>query len=282
MRIVLHAPFAAVSEESGTLFLVGRYLRRFFKEMQILRCSGSFPSCDRDVECGAARSLLGSSPQTGEASSSDWKRYITTCFECMTEIRELSDWSEIPLTDISSLINKDTIQRARNYVLHAKTDHLLELKWREQELFPLIAWSYKNRFSANTVESGEHEAVARRYMVSSACALEAATQLVSKSQADLAFVVGGRDFISASIIAAFNQAKVPVAILRWDIKERLVKVRHPSKAEEYGCGLLLGGLANMRPDPKTWPLEILTIVEEIVSFVGIELHQMVLQPSVNG
>ena len=105
----------------------------------------------------------------------------------------------------------------------------------------------------------------------------AARRFNEQYKPNLAVIVGGEDFISHSVLAQSRTQAVPVALARWDMAGRAVKVFHPSSDEVFSCALVLEGLSSMRGDIKTWPLELLSIIEDLVGFLGIDAHQLLLQ-----
>jgi len=67
-----------------------------------------------------------------------------------------------------------------------------------------------------------------------------------------------------------------VALFKWDLTARSVKVQHPVTNRQYVCPLVFEDITAMRADSRTWPWEILRILDEIMAFLDLSSNQLEL------
>jgi len=257
MKIAVHAAYGTSSEETGVIFLLAKYLNRFFPDMIQLRCSGAFSHCDRDAE-------------------SQWKRGLETCFKCMHEQKELSGWADLRLLDLTSYLSASEVLETRKWISYASTEELLQSTYDGIQPSELIGGSFKNRFGVETpnLANRNHEQVARRYMLAALRTSLAAKTFAAKEQPDLTFIAGADDFISRSTMEQLKAAKLQSVVFYWDLAGHVIKIVHPRVNSVYSCGIVIEGLSSMRSDVKTWPTELLSMIDEIISFLEIDIHQI--------
>jgi hypothetical protein len=253
MRIAIHAPYGSSSEEVGLLYLLVKYAHKFGHEFVQLRCGGTFATCDRDAD-------------------THWKRDIATCFSCIQDQRELAQWAEITASDLSSNLAPNDLLETRKWVSFAHLDDLTTASYHDITPFPLVKGSFKNRFGIEVPNIGHkhHEQVVRRLLLSGVRASLAARRFFERYAPELILIVGGDDFISASVAAESKRKNIPQAVFKWDLHARQVKVSSPKRDQEFSCSLVLNGLPTMRTDIRTWPPEVLSIVEEITAFLDLQ------------
>ena len=256
MKILVHAPFGTASEETGLLYLVLKYLRRTYPEITQLRCGGTFSICDRDAD-------------------TFWKREVSTCFRCIQDQKDLAQWGELGTTDLSSHLIPEELIRTRKWIAFAKTEELLALRYEDIHPYPLVRGSFRVRFGVEepNLSNKHHEQIIRRQLLSAVRAILSTRRYLARGLPDLALIVKGDDFISASVGSECDRAGVATSRFRWDIESRQVHVSHSARPDRFLCSLVLNGLPTMRTDMKTWPPEILTIVHEVSQFLGIDPNQ---------
>ena len=265
MKIAIHAPYGALSEETGVIVLLARHLQRAVgeragAEVVQLRCSGAFSLCDRDAE-------------------GQWKRGIDTCFRCMHEQRELAAWGDFRLADLTSFLSASQVIETRKWISYATTEELLASSFDSVVPSALISGSFKNRFGVDVpnVSNRNHEQVARRYMLAALRTSLAARRFVQRERPDVALVAAADDFISRSTAAEFAKGGVSTAVFTWDIAARVIKIQHPTNGAVFSCALVLEGIASMRSDARTWPAELASMLDEIVAFLEIPSPQIALK-----
>jgi len=252
MRIAFLSPYGVLSQESGLVFLLGNYLRRIYPDIVQLRCNGLFSVCDRDAEKG-------------------WQRGFQTCFRCMAEQREFSQWSGLTTEDLSRYLEPADIERSRRFVTTLPTDQLQWAQFEGQNLFSLALGSWQNRFNVSRpdLNNSLHEQMIRRFMLSAARVFVAARRFRGRFAPDLIVASGGNDFIARGFAAEAATSGGGLVRCSWDVSRRAILVSHPHRDAVMPCELLLDGLVDMRSDPATWSPMLLGIVEELLLFLGI-------------
>ncbi len=259
MKIAVHNPFGSLSEEAGVIYLLARYLRRIFPEIVQLRCGGAFSLCDRDAE-------------------NSWRRGFHTCFQCMQDQSDLAGWADLGVASLTSYLEAEELIETRKWVSFADAESLAEISFKGIVPFPYIRGSIKNRFGIDDpqLHNHHHEQMVRRLMLSAVRTCLATRRFNDQFKPGLSIVAGGDDFVSHSVLGQSRSQGIPVALVRWDIAGRAVKVFHPQSNEVFSCGLVLEGLSSMRGEIKTWPLELLNIIEDLAAFLDINTHQLPL------
>ena len=203
MRIVVHSPFGSMSEETGVIYLLARYLRRVFPDIAQLRCSGAFSLCDRDAE-------------------SSWRRTFHTCFRCMQDQRELAAWADINVRDLSSYTAPAELLDTRRWISFLPVEALSDAAYNGVMAFPFIRGSLKNRLGVDDPQAPNrrHEQMVRRMLLASVRTWLAMRRFNEQHRPDLMIVAGGDDFISHSVFAQCRSQCVPTALVRWVLGDR--------------------------------------------------------------
>jgi len=257
MKIALFAPYGALSQETGLIYLLGNYLRRTFPQVVQLRCNGLFSMCDRDAERG-------------------WTRSLSGCFRCLGEQRDLARWSGVTVEELSRYLSPNDIEATKRWILGVATDQLPWTNFDGQNFYSLALGSWQNRFNVSRPELANplHEQILRRFMLSASRAYRAAETFHARVGPRLTLVAGGGDFLSRSFVAQAQAAKHDVAVCTWDVSKRAVMVSHPRREAVVPCGLLLDRLVDMRGDPSTWSRDLVGILDELLAFLDIEMAEM--------
>lgn len=259
MKISVFVPFGSHSQESGLMYLLANYLKVTYPEVVQLRCNGMFSVCDRDVD-------------------ESWSRGIRSCFACIADQRALSDWSSLPVQDFSAFLMPDDVRSTKSWIDTVAAENLMQAEYRGLPLFSLCKDSFANRFGAAPFEARNksHEQFARKMLLSAARTCHAAEQFQNRFAPDLTIVSSGRDFISQSFVTVSRALKRDVSVFRWDVGSRSIHISHPRIDKHIACELVPEGILGMRSDYKTWPAEVLSIVQGILGFLEVGQGQLKL------
>lgn len=259
MKIITHAPYAQASNEGGLIHLIANYLHVNFGEVSQLRCNGAFSLCDRDEE-------------------TSWQRDMSSCLRCMNEQQSLASWSGIYTQDLSSYIHSDEILESRRWMFSVATDQLLRLSLKGINLSELCKESFAARCGVGEPDlmNKRHEQVLRRLLLSAARMCLAVRRFHRTFDPDLCLISGGRDFITRSFVKQSIELNKEIALFQMDLNERCIKIRKISTGKFYTSELMLSDVTTMRSDPRTWPQEVVRLIEDILTFLNVSQSQMSL------
>lgn len=265
MKLVFVSPYASASQESGAIFMLANYLRQSAEatsanELVYLKCNGVVSVCDRD----------------GDRS---WKRGIHSCSSCMRDQTHLAEWAGTPSQDLSHFISSDDFVAQNREILMLPTAELLSYQFKGARLWELSAATFFSRFgvTAPDLKNKLHEQVLRKFYMGLARLMTAASKFNTWYLPDLLVIAGGNDLITAPILAqAINQRR-DYARLEWSLHERCIVVHRSLDDRQFRCELLVDGLSAMRSDSRTWPGELLKILEDLCEFLGVYKEQVPLQ-----
>lgn len=259
MKIAVFTPFGTQSQESGLIYLLANYLKSAGADAAQLRCNGVFSTCDRDAD-------------------NQWRRPFQGCFQCIADQSSVAQWSALDVQELSRFVMPEEIEETKRLLLTTPVGELMSLEIRGIRLWDTIVGSFLNRFGITTPDSGnrQHEQALRRFMLGGARMLLATRRFNNLCSPDLLLVAGGNDFLSAGLVAQSKEQRRSVALLQWAIHERHVRILHPREKKELTCELFLEGIARMRADVKTWPTELITIIEDILTFLEVPSTQIAL------
>jgi len=259
MRITVHAPFGALSQEAGVIFMLANYLRSLFPAVVQLKCNGVLSYCDRGGE-------------------ENRQRGFDTCFRCMQDQLSLARWAGISSEPLSQRLLPGEIEATRRLVLHTPTEKLPELVFEELPLLELCRASFQSRFGVSQPDfhNKNHEQVLRRMMLAAARMCVAVKRFNREFMPDISLVAGGWDLISRSLVDVCRRDGYQAAVFRWDFEGGGINIVHPRTHQVLVSDLLLDGIASMRPDISTWPSELVNITGEILAFLDISDTQMTL------
>lgn len=252
MKIALFSPYGALSQETGLLYVLGNYARRFSPDIVQVRCNGIFSMCDRDAERG-------------------WTRSMSTCFRCIGEQRDLARWSGAGVAELSRYLTPLDIESTKRWIVGVPTEQLPWASFDGQNFYALALGSWQNRFDVSRPDLANplHEQTLRRFMLSASRAYRAAGAFLEQESPNVTFVAGGEDFLSRAFVAQARALKFDAVVCAWDVARRAVMVSHPRREETVPCGLLLDGLVDMRSDAATWSPDLIRILDELLAFLDI-------------
>lgn len=264
MRIVAFSPYGTMSEETGAIYLLSRYLKEFHPGVAQLRCNGMFALCDRDGETGGNRTLL-------------------SCRNCIHEQNLLSQWGEFNTYELSRYLTPEDITRANYWIHTVAAKDLTRTKFEDVEPFKLGEELFYRRLQMQELdlENINHLKLLKQVITSALRATLAARHFISSVRPDLSLVAGGKDYIVASYIAEAERKGSKLSCFSWDLPSRSIVVTHPESGEVFNCPMVFDGLHRMRPDPKTWPVELTEMLGQLVDFLGIPTEQMTLPIAAN-
>lgn len=259
MKAVIGSPFGSLSEESGLIYLLANYIRSAGVDTVQLRCNGIFSLCDRDAE-------------------SNWRRGIESCVSCMSDQGSLAAWSGADIRDLSLFLAPFEVEQTKRWMYTISDEELSTVEFRG-----IVPWhTAKNTFffrcgvevpdPANKV----HTQVARRLLLSALRMRLAARRFLEHEAPTLVLVAGGRDFISRSLIEECVANSFGHVLFQWQLDERCVRIHHPRKPEALSCELVMNRITSMRADFRTWPLELMTILDDILQFLEIPRAELLL------
>jgi len=253
MSTIVFTPFATFGQECGILYLLANYLNAAEKPILRASCNGIFSLCDRDQLSG-------------------WKRGTQSCLSCMSDQRNLALWSGIDDLPLSEFLLPEEIERTKRWVLGLDSSALLDVEFDGVVLSELCVGSFERRFGTTRIDlrNSHHEYYFRRLLLSAARMKVLMKRFLRKVEANFHLVAGGADFISATYARECLQHDKRVVFFRWSSGSRFVDITRADSQDSLRCEILLDDIASMRREVSTWPDELLSMLEELVEFVGYE------------
>ncbi len=259
MSIAFFSPYGLASEETGVLALLCSYLRQSNYAVNSLQCNGIFSLCERDAENG-------------------WRRGVRSCFSCMHEQSAVARWSGAEIHELSRFLDPDEVSESRRWSMALSRKTFEALPYGDLNVLPLVRDSFVARTGRDSIENASDEEfdTLRRMMLSSVRAMLASKRFLKTKDIQLGLVAGCRDNVSAAFVAGAQSAGVAVAEFRWDILSRSVQVTHPAADKAFSCPVVFDDVTEMRTDARTWPGEIIRLVDELMVFLEISTSQLQL------
>ncbi len=258
MKIAVFTPFGSFSRETGIIYLLANYLNDIYPEVVQLRCNGVLSLCERDSDRG-------------------WRRAPHSCLLCGSDQAKLAAWAGVKSTCLSRYLLPRDIDETRRWVLGLDDQALTTARFREVPLFSLCSASFQSRFGVETpdLRNKNHNRVLRRLLLSTARTLLCVERFNKKFVPDVSLVPGGSDYLSAVFMHRAG-AQGSCAIFKWDLHSRQTTILNSRTSEVYSCELLIDNVAGMRGDPGTWPPELIQMISQILSFLGLSDTQLAL------
>ena len=259
MKTVVFTPYGSASPETGVIYLLANYLTKGFPDIYQLTFNGICSISERDAEV-------------------DWKKDIESWFRCIADQKRLAHWSGIETLEFSPYLPCTEIEKTRRWILKLTDDQLAALDFNGLDLFPLVKDSFANRFgiAIPNVQNKLHIPYLRQLLLACLRTQHATERFVQMETPNLIFIAGGDDFITKGFVEATKNSSADVVVFRWRVNDRCVTVTHPRIEDDFKCPLVLEDIASMRSDYRTWPHEIITILKDIMGFIGISENQMAL------
>ncbi|MDC0358232.1 hypothetical protein OAO01_05390 [Oligoflexia bacterium] len=259
MKTIILAPFGGLSQEAGIMYLLANYMLLFNSDTLQLTCNGIFSLCDRD-------------------RANSWRRNISSCLQCMSDQRNLAAWGGLHEDALSTYLRPEEVEKTKRWILTLAASELLTADYDGFALYELWQGSFHRRFGEQkpNLQNKHHENFIRRLMLSTLRMLHASKRFIDEQLPAVSFVAGGEDFITRSYI---QQAKIKssnIVKFSWDPGSRYVKILRAHDQSVFPCEVLLDSITSMRADVKTWPEELVAILDEILDFLGMSESQLQL------
>lgn len=252
MKVVVSTPLGQLSQETGLVYLLANYMSAASTELMNLRCNGIFSLCDRDSENG-------------------WRRTIDSCLKCTKEQTSLSDWAGFPSEDLSKYLPASEVERTKRWILTVPTSDLATTKFDDAVPFEMVKHLFRARFGQELpVETNkQHEQFVRRAILSAARMTIAARRFLFAQKPNMVFITGARDFITDALGRESARIGLDTVLFRWNLDARAIAIHHPKNGKILQCELVTSGVTQMRTDARTWPLEVVSTLDDILGFLGI-------------
>jgi hypothetical protein len=257
MKLAIHSPYGRYSRETGVIYMLANYIRETVPDMVQLKCNGVFSLCDRDEESG-------------------WARQIDSCAICMNEQARLAQWAGMPTQDLSPFMTSKDIQESKSWILGLSREELSEAEFNGLNILELCRGSLAARAGEGAIVNAANEDLVRRLMLAALRMCLAVRTFNLNDRPDMIFVAGQKDFLSRSIVRQSQQQGVKAVAFQWDMAARCTHLTDVERGVVFSCPLIMENLSNMRSNYKTWPAEILSLVQEMTCFLGINDNQLSL------
>ena len=259
MKLAVFTPFGMWSRETGVIYLLINYLEGIYPGILQLRCNGFMPCCALDAERG-------------------WRRNFDSCFNCISEQESLASWSRINSADLSKYLTPDDVVYAKRWVVSLNDGDLMTAEFNGQKLFDVCADLFKERFGDEQLNlSHKTQAQFLRQLLLCAARMQLASDRFYK-QAMLShiFLTADNDYMNLMLFSRAIEHNVTPVRFTWDLHTRMTSLKMASKEEEYSCDLLLDNITEMRSDPSTWASELLSVIRDMISYLGLSDTQLSL------
>ena len=256
MKVAILAPLGSAHPEVGVLALVANYLRTIYQDVWQLVCNGVFSMCDRDME-------------------SNWGRTLDHCPRCAVDQSALGRWGNLQFVRLSEFISSTEVWDSKRWIATQPAEHLAQLDFRGLKIKDLCLGTIANRFGVSEIDLHNKQQLQflQRLMLASLRMCLATRNFNNRFRPDLTLVAGGHDFISRSFIKQSQRDQRQVALFRWEVAARSIKIMSPNSSESYSCDFMLEDITSMRPDPNTWPAELTSSLDRLLQFLDLPLGQ---------
>lgn len=239
--------------------LLGNYIRSYFPDITLLRCNGLFSLCERDSE-------------------SNWKRSLDQCLRCMHEQKKLSSWAALQLQDLSAFLHPDEIEQTKREIIRLPRSRVRGFTFKGLKLFEIYQNTLNHRLDGVEVDlsNKNHEQVVRRLLLSTYRMVLASDRFISTQRPEFLIVAGGTDFITQTLLKVAQMKGTAHSRFHWEVSQKCIRVSSSRSNEELSCQLLFDDVTTMRPDVATWPMELITILDSMLHFLGLSRDHLVL------
>lgn len=253
MQLLITAPYGSLHQETGVLYMLANYLTSQGVSVRQLRCNGLFAACDRD-------------------ETHHWTRRLDSCQECMGEQVSLSLWSRTVVEEFSSHLTPSAAEESKKMISRTPNHALVDFVWEGVAIFPLIQNLFQARFGVKTPDIGNRhqEQFSRKLLNVSSRMVSLAHVLCEKIGDTVMVSVDGDNFMSSAIRIAAEKKRVPLVLARWDASLRGVQFRNTLNGKQLVTDVVVSSISNIRADCRTWPTEVVSVLEQIRYFLGLE------------
>lgn len=260
MNIVTLNPFGALNQEAGILAVLGNYLKSCGHQTSQLICDGAFGACDRDLKTN--------DETNSEASKS---RNIHSCAKCIKEQDHFTNWSGIDRLRISQFITPEDYREVYHLIQTTKAEKLSNLQFQQYQLLKLNENYLKLRFGSLhfDFEQPENFLVVQKAYTTSMLAILAAQRFYARQRPQAILIAGGSDNISLSFHSVLKHEKCEVFNFIWNLNARAIEIVNPLQPEHLACQLIMNNITSSRADIRTWPSDLITVVQKILDYLAI-------------
>jgi hypothetical protein len=250
MRVALFSPYGSEGPDSGLMFLIAAYLKFIGTEVAVLECDGASAVCGRDKP-GA-------------------RRDFAFCARCRAEQRTLERWGEFPVERLSSYLEPEEAEQTLRWVVGLPDEGLEKAEYRGIVLRDLVNANFRQLHGGERPDgSSDQTASLRTLIVESMRLFLAVRSFYGVYEPDLVLVPESEDYYFQVARAQADMEKRKTVLIRGDAGSRATTILHPDKRTLLTCDWVFGELSGMRKDCSTWPKEMLQLIREILSFLGI-------------
>lgn len=261
MKVAVFTPYSLLSHEAGVIYLLANYLADLYPESAVrqLKCNGAFSLCGHDAERG-------------------WKRNVTSCLYCAVGQQRLATWAGIDSEELAKYLMPQDVEDTLRWGSLLHDADLLTAQFGDRILYDYCKGSFKDRFGTETpdLDNKNHLRVLRRLLVSAARMFLAAERFCKAGSPEHVFVPSDSDFLTTVFLDCAALHGAITTVFKWDLHSRMMTLKASATDDEYTCSLLLEDVTSMRSDPCTWSEELLSVVNEILSFLKLSDTQLTL------
>lgn len=259
MKIISFVPYGLQSREAGIIAMISNYLRAYDLKVTQLRCNGVVPTCDRD-------------------SSDGWQRTVTSCLSCISDQTKLGRWAEQEIVDLSPYLTPADIDETKKWMLGLGKLELLGAQYEGAPLASLCRASFEARFQSELpdIMNRATEMVVRRMFLAAARIIRAVRRYTNSVRPDFALISSGEDYLTAASAFALKEKKVKVSILAWNKHSNDIAIENPVSGKVAMYPLVFENVTQLRKDVRSWPSELLRMMEEILAFMDLAPSQLAL------
>lgn len=256
MRTAIFTPYGTRSEESGIIYLLANYMRETVGEVHQIRCNGAFPVCDRDEERG-------------------WRRDVDSCSLCAHEQLRLAQWAGMETRNLTKYITPPDVQRVKSWVTRISATEITTAELDGHPIHAYCAASIERRVAGGCREE-ERIDVVKRYLFSSALTVTAVPRWQKELEPGILFVAGGEGYLSRSFLSSLDDRDLKTVLFRWLPAEHTIRISVSRSNQSADCPLLLEDVSAMRSNHKTWPGEILRLLDDVLELIGVSGSEMAM------
>ncbi len=249
MTIFVLAPYGSMSPEVGVIYLLALYLRNKGNNVEQLRCNGLLTLCDRDGE-------------------SNWRRSLDNCFSCIHEQRALQNWGGIASRDLSRLLPLADMTEISQWSSLTNLQEEQGFVFQQTDLNEGVNYSFRQRFAGADfdLKNKQHERFMRGLLAGAAKMLVAGSRLLKEGSPKALLVAEQDSFLVRGFISDPAWNSIPKLSFLADVSRRAVRITQLGSDLCFDCPMIMEDIVSQRNDPKTWPKELVAILEGACSY----------------
>jgi hypothetical protein len=257
MKVVSFLPFGLQSKEAGLVSLLSSYLGLYNLDVKQLLCNGIISACNRD-------------------KAQDWQRGFSTCLQCISEQSKFAAWSGRSVQNLSSFLHPKDIDQTKRWILGLERDTLIEAEFEGLPLAALCQSSLRQQFEEVDLLNRSIEAGVRRVLLSAARVARVFRSYALVDKPDYVLIAGGDDFLSSVSRLVLKERKIAVSLFSWNSMGNDIVVENPTTAKVASYPLVFDDVTSLRADIRSWPPELLRVVEELMAFIDLAPAQVAM------